>query len=316
MKKLFLKIGAATLTALVACGSMAACTPTETPKTITGVSAQNATVLTDRSVSLQICNLQAGDKVLYSADNQTFGETLVSFTRAGTYTLYYKIVREGFQDFVSSAQIEVVAPQDLFSVDGNTLTFGKYPSSILSQSGAGAYETVTATPYESVTLNGVNVVNGGEYRFAVEDVLWTVVETTEKGYVAVSQEIVDAAPYHSAFGATSYESASVKAKVDTIYNAMFSELERQICSVSLIDAEFVSEYTDVAPAKASDLAIARGCWVSDLTGYVGNGAYWLKDLAVNAGYAKFVDFNGLTNDDGYMVNDPSYGIRLVIEIEF
>ena len=67
-------------------------------------------------------------------------------------------------------------------------------------------------------------------------------------------------------------------------------------------------------AKASDYAIARGLWTSDLLGYIGNGAYWLKDAGTDARYAKFVDFNGLINEDGYMVHAPYFGIRLVLKI--
>ncbi|MBR2693225.1 MAG: right-handed parallel beta-helix repeat-containing protein, partial [Thermoguttaceae bacterium] len=82
---------------------------TITPATITGVTFADATVTYDAQArTITVGGTIDGDTVYYSADGETWSEeTPVTYTNAGTYTLYAKVSRDNYNDWTGSAVLTI-----------------------------------------------------------------------------------------------------------------------------------------------------------------------------------------------------------------
>lgn len=201
-------------------------------------------------------------------------------------------------------------PKDLFEIDGDVISFGFYPQSLAT--GEDGQTELTATPYENYGF-GVEIVGGGTYRFRNEKIKWRIVESSDSGYTAISEKILDACAF-AEIGCTGFENSLIKRKMDEIYDAAFSDTEKRYVTLSIPSAGILGSVN--AAAEATDYAIAKGLrmWGSDLEGYERNAAYWLSDEGQFANYFAFVDFNGKTDETGYISNAPYFGVRLIIRI--
>lgn len=201
-------------------------------------------------------------------------------------------------------------PENLFEIDGDVISFGLYPQSLAT--GEEGQIELTATPYENYGFD-VGIVSGETYRFRKEKIKWRIIEKNDSGYTAISEKVLDSCAF-AEIGRTGFENSLIKKKIEEIYDSAFSDSEKKYVTVSIPSKRILDSVNTVA--EATDYAIAKGLrmWGSDLEGYERNSAYWLCDEGQFENYFAFVDFNGKTDETGYISNAPYFGVRLIIRI--
>lgn len=79
-----------------------------TLKTLTGVTVENFSGTYDgQAHTVSISGTQEGDLVTYSTDSYNYSTTPVTLTDVGSETVYVKVSRTGYFDFITSATIEI-----------------------------------------------------------------------------------------------------------------------------------------------------------------------------------------------------------------
>ncbi|MDE6294117.1 MAG: hypothetical protein K2L88_05810 [Clostridiales bacterium] len=115
---------------VIACSDNASSLPT-----LSGVYATDVSVEYDgRPHSISVVNTLPTDNVTYSADSVTFSSSLPSFTDVGTYTVYFKVLRSGYAEFLSSASVSIssIVLSDISSSDISFVYDGLAHSPVIS----------------------------------------------------------------------------------------------------------------------------------------------------------------------------------------
>ena len=87
------------------------------------------------SHGVSLSGTQSGDVVLYSTNNSTWSSAAPTLTNVGSKTVYVKVQRTGFQDWTSSASINInKAALSVWVKSGLALTYGDNPSALFTSS--------------------------------------------------------------------------------------------------------------------------------------------------------------------------------------
>lgn len=116
----------------------------EMPEEITGITVANiAGVYTGRPYTITVEGTQSGDIVQYALKNDTdvvYRMEQPEMVNAGTYEVWYKVMRVGFQAFTGSVKVEIArvnpqytVPQNLKGTSGTTLASIELPDGFLWQ---------------------------------------------------------------------------------------------------------------------------------------------------------------------------------------
>lgn len=133
---------------------------------ITGVSAENTTVSYDGQPHSITVTAPAGTVITYrTSENESYSTTNPEYTEVGTYTVYYKVSMENYEDFTSSAQLvirgKLDAPVTLSSVAETML--GKADGKITGLTTEMEYSTSGNGPFTKVTDVNRNFAAGTYY---------------------------------------------------------------------------------------------------------------------------------------------------------
>jgi hypothetical protein len=142
--------------------------------------------------SISISGLEEGDVVSYSEDGINYSGTILSYADPGTYTVYVKVERSGYQDFTGSG----------------TVTINESASQLAAptiQTGIrGVYVSAGANRHQIVWTTVANV-SGYELSYTTGGGTWTSVETTETDAVVLGLTYGTDVTYRvRALGAGSY----------------------------------------------------------------------------------------------------------------
>ena len=74
--------------------------------------------------TVSLSGLEAGDVVTYSADGETYSADVVAYTDPGTYTVYVKVARDGYQDFNGSGTVTINGAAPVVPLAAPTITTG------------------------------------------------------------------------------------------------------------------------------------------------------------------------------------------------
>ena len=125
--------------------------------------------------TVSISGLEAGDTVLYSADGQSYSADVVAYTEAGSYTVYVKVQRAGYQDFTGSGSVvinEAAPSEPLATPTISTGSRGVYVSyganrhyiqwgAVANASGYEVQYTTDGSTWSTVAADGTAAVIGG-----------------------------------------------------------------------------------------------------------------------------------------------------------
>ncbi|MGI6493820.1 MAG: MBG domain-containing protein [Candidatus Methanomethylophilaceae archaeon] len=101
---------------------------------------------------------QTGGTVTYSADGITYGADPLTYTGAGTYTVYFKVVKDNHSDYTGSETITINKASLTATYPGETIFFGETPILSVTVTGFVNSETeLTAAGYVAPTVTNGNV---------------------------------------------------------------------------------------------------------------------------------------------------------------
>ena len=75
--------------------------------------------------TVSLSGLEEGDTVLYSADGETYSEEVISYTDPGTYTVYVRVARGGYQDYSGSGTVTINAAGPAVQLETPVILTGK-----------------------------------------------------------------------------------------------------------------------------------------------------------------------------------------------
>ena len=133
---------------------------------LTGVSAENTTVSYDGQPHSITVNAPTGAVITYrTSENESYSTTNPVFTEAGTYTVYYKVSMENYEDFTGSVQLVIKgkldAPTAVIPVAETIL--GKADGKITGLTTEMEYSTSENGPFTKVTDVNRNFAAGTYY---------------------------------------------------------------------------------------------------------------------------------------------------------
>ena len=125
--------------------------------------------------TVSIGGLEDGDTVLYSADGTSYSVEEIAYTEAGTYTVYVKVQRAGYQDFLGSGSVVIneAAPAEQLAAPvistGNRGIYVSYGANrhliqwgaVANASGYEVGYTVGGSSWETVTVTDPSAVITG-----------------------------------------------------------------------------------------------------------------------------------------------------------
>lgn len=189
------------------------------------------------------------------------------------------------------------------------------------------YAKATAKPYaERITFdNGTAIVKDTVYYFECAPLTFTVIAEDTTSMLILCDEIIGATAFNGEYVETEYDDSLLKTYVEGIRKMALNDKQELI--VTAFDIPTIDELTkegngfnvsgviDVKrEAEVTDYAKAQGAYAESLEGYENNGIYWLKDNGTVNEYAAYVDFNGIIEVEGYMVNATHFGVRPMFTI--
>ena len=115
--------------------------------------------------------LEEGDVVTYSADGETYSSDVVAYTDPGTYTVYVRVARDGYQDFNGSGTVTINGAAPVVPLAAPTITTGR-----------GVYVSYGANRH---LLQWSAVENASGYEVAYTDggTAWTLVSAEDTSAV-------------------------------------------------------------------------------------------------------------------------------------
>ena len=118
--------------------------------------------------TVSLSGLEAGDAVAYSADGETYSADVVAYTDPGTYTVYVKVAREGYQDFTGSGTVTINGAAPAEQLSAPTITTGT----------RGVYVSYGANRH-LLQWSAVENASGYELSYSADGSTWTTVEAAE-----------------------------------------------------------------------------------------------------------------------------------------
>ena len=118
--------------------------------------------------TVSFSGLEAGDTVLYSADGQSYSANVLAYTDPGSYTVYVKVQRAGYQDFIGSGSVVIneTAPSEPLAAP--TITTGA--KSVYVSYGANRHY---------LQWTAVNNASGYDLQYTVDGSNWTSIKTAD-----------------------------------------------------------------------------------------------------------------------------------------
>ncbi|MBO7726356.1 MAG: hypothetical protein J6S40_07790, partial [Thermoguttaceae bacterium] len=138
--------------------------------------------------SITVSGVEAGDVVTYSADGETYGADVVSFADAGSYTVYVKAQREGYQEFNGSAAVTITAKA--LTVTGTTVADKTYDGTTAATVTLGTVEGIIAGDDVTVAADAAfPSAEVGDYDVTVS---YTLSGASASNYAAPAADVVSA----------------------------------------------------------------------------------------------------------------------------
>ncbi|NLN71223.1 MAG: leucine-rich repeat protein, partial [Thermoplasmatales archaeon] len=101
--------------------------------------------------------------ISYSTDGMTYGTDPLTYINAGTYTVYFKVIKANHTDYIGSETVLITKATLSATYGGGTAVFGSSPALTVSVTGFVNGETaLTAAGYTAPTVTNANV-NAGTY---------------------------------------------------------------------------------------------------------------------------------------------------------
>ena len=170
-----------------------------------------------------------------------------------------------------------------------------------------------------------------------EDLTWIVTKIEDDKVHLISEQIIDAKPFHQDFEEITWEDSTIRTWLNSEFKSeAFTEgeqlylieqevenndyeLENKITdggkntkdSVFLLDTEEVDSLPkEIIPAKATEFAKANGCFTDFSKGF-----WWTRSVGSSNKHFLPVNITGSTVSSGTNVNYASFGIRPSIVID-
>ena len=138
--------------------------------------------------SVTINGTQDGDVIYYSADGVNYSENVISYSATGTRTIYVKVTRTGYQDWLGSGTVTISQAQ--LTVSGTSVADKLYDGTTAADVTLGTVSGILAGDDVTVTANAeFPSAEVGDYSVTVR---YTLSGAQASNYIAPTSETVTA----------------------------------------------------------------------------------------------------------------------------
>lgn len=193
----------------------------------------------------------------------------------------------------------------------------------------GGYYTLGVYEQDNDTSNGA------------EEIEWLILDIQGSKALVVSRYVLDSRRYNSKCCEMTWEDCTLRQWLnDDFLNSAFTADEQQRIQTTTVVAEdnknyetdagndtqdkiFLLSYSEAwdyfdsnAPCRATDYAVAEGCYIStSADDDYGNCYWWLRTPGQYQDFAALVDYSGYIDNSGLSVNYDKRGVRPAMWIE-